>query len=426
MRILCTNNTLDARHGTELYTLETALAMRARGHQVAAFTLDPGAVAEEMRAAGIPVTHDLRDLESAPDVIHGHHAIEATLAAMFFPHVPVISFCHGPEAWQEAPCRLPNTACWVAVDEACRRRLVEEEGIPADRVEVVLNFFDARRIPARGPLPDKPLTALVFSNYLDPEHPVFQAIREACEARDIGVNGLGARFGTASKNPGEDLARADLVFAKARCALEAMACGCAVIQADHFGAGRLVTPENIDELRLLNFGYRSMTFEATPARFLAEIDRYDAAACATVAARIRDEAGVDAAMDRIEALYQRAAAFPVPAFAPVREASTFLAYQMYLSKIPMSGLVKTKKVPLRLPTPDERRPPRVVWRETAAAHTPAPDKQAGRKLEQLAARLAAKEMKIEDLKRQISELREKPRGPRGWWHRIRNRRFSSK
>src|SRR5690606_24085989 len=108
MRILFTNNTLAHRAGTELYVRDAARELQARGHEVAAFSLELGEVALELTAAGIPVTDDLRALPWPPEVIHGHHQIETTLAALTFPRVPVVSFCHGPRAWQESPCRQPS------------------------------------------------------------------------------------------------------------------------------------------------------------------------------------------------------------------------------------------------------------------------------------------------------------------------------
>lgn len=49
----------------------------------------------------------------------------------------------------------------------------------------------------------------------------------------------------------------DLVFAKARCALEAMAVGCAVVLCDVGGLGPLVTRAQVQHLRRWNFGRRT-------------------------------------------------------------------------------------------------------------------------------------------------------------------------
>ena len=55
----------------------------------------------------------------------------------------------------------------------------------------------------------------------------------------------GLRYPTS--RPEELLPKYDLVFAKARCALEAMATGCAVVLCDFAGLGSMVNPERFPE-----------------------------------------------------------------------------------------------------------------------------------------------------------------------------------
>jgi hypothetical protein len=57
MRVLFTNNTLAGRMGTELYVRDVAVALLKRGHQPIAYSTILGDVADELRAAGIPVRH---------------------------------------------------------------------------------------------------------------------------------------------------------------------------------------------------------------------------------------------------------------------------------------------------------------------------------------------------------------------------------
>jgi len=69
---------------------------------------------------------------------------------------------------------------------------------------------------------------------------------------ELDVIGFGA--GTGVSNPEHVLHRHDIVFATARCALEAMAVGAAVVLCDFGGVGPMVTGENFDRLRCMNFG----------------------------------------------------------------------------------------------------------------------------------------------------------------------------
>ena len=351
MRILLTNNAIAERTGSELYLCEVAEELQARGHEPMCFSLNLGPLAERLRALGILVTDDLRALPEVPEVIHGQHFIETTLAAMTYRKVPVISFCHGPEAWQEMGCQLPNVVRWVAVDQACRRRLIEDEGIDAEKLTMLLNHFDERKFAARSPLPAKPRRALIMSNYLHPTHPAVAAISEACVVRGIELTMAGANLGGVVENMGDFLAQFDLVFAKARTAIEALAVGCAVLPVDYFGAGRMVRSEIFDELRPFNFGYQSMTFPLDADYLGKEIDRYDAEDAAFVFKRIREEATLEKTMQSLLALYQEAAEqrSSLMEYDPSVAAADFMRFQLYLSKMPMGQLRQTPKVPLRLP-----------------------------------------------------------------------------
>lgn len=330
MKILLTNNTLAGRAGTELYVRDIALRLREAGHTPVCFTLKRGKVAEELIAAGVSVISNLGAAHGPFDLIHGQHRIETTLAAMAFPNVPVLSFCHGPKAWQESPCTMPNVVHYVAVDMACHERLIHE-GVKEEDISVILNFADLTRFTPRSKLPVKPQRALVFSNssYWGGH---LEEIKGACAEANLTLDVIGGADGSGNRVPEEILKDYDIVFAKARSAIESMATGCAVIQCDYFGAGRLVTLENFDELRPLNFGYKSMTFPLTVEHLKSQIDAYDADDAMAVSARIRREAGLDEAMQKLLALYEKVAASNVPVFDPWLAAADFLDGEINLAK----------------------------------------------------------------------------------------------
>jgi hypothetical protein len=62
MHALIPNNPLGMRAGSELYVRDLAIALLARGHSPVAYSTDLGEVAQDLRAASIPVTDDLRTL----------------------------------------------------------------------------------------------------------------------------------------------------------------------------------------------------------------------------------------------------------------------------------------------------------------------------------------------------------------------------
>jgi hypothetical protein len=95
----------------------------------------------------------------------------------------------------------------------------------------------------------------------------------------------------------------DLVFAKARCAMEALAVGTAVILCDFAGTGPLVTSADFDRLKRLNFGIRTLSDKLNPDLLEREIARYDATDAAEVSRRIRSNSSLTGAVDNAVALY---------------------------------------------------------------------------------------------------------------------------
>src|SRR5439155_24619898 len=148
-------------------------------------------------------------------------------ALLHFSNVPAVYFCHGWNSWNLAPPRFPRIYRYVAVDELCYQRLVYEHGIPPERVRVLLNFADLERFPQRESLPSRPTRALVFGNDVNETHA--DVVREACSRSGIKLDVIGGNLGTLCSQPEKILGRYDLVFAKARCAIEAMASGAAVV-----------------------------------------------------------------------------------------------------------------------------------------------------------------------------------------------------
>ena len=321
--VLFTNNTLGAPAGTETYLRDVAQALLRRGHHPVAFSLVLGPVAEELRRLTVPVIDDLARLTVPPDVIHGHHHLETLMAALKFPEVPIVHFCHGWIPWEEMPLHHPSIRRYVAVDEVCLDRLVREEGIPIERTEMLLNFVDLDRFRQREAAPAQPRRALVLSNHATSDG-YTRTIESACAAHGVSLDVVGLLHGNPTDAPERLLAKYDLVFAKGRAALEGMAVGCGVVLADAVGCGPLVTPDNFDQLRIRNFGIRELNHAHDVGWYSEQIARYDADASAHVSARVRAEAGVDAAVDRLLTIYTEAIAMPADAYDPLHVAGDYL------------------------------------------------------------------------------------------------------
>ena len=135
-----------------------------------------------------------------------------------------------------------------------------------------------------------------------------EMIREACQENGIDLEVAGVRWGRVIERPEDLLAGVDLVFAKGRTALEAMAVGCAVVLADIFGRGPLVTLREFEQMRSCNFGIRLLREPHSVDWYRSQIAAYDAAEAGRVSARVRQDAGLDEAVDHLLEIYERAIA----------------------------------------------------------------------------------------------------------------------
>ena len=312
LRLLLANVTLAGRTGTEIVTRDLAAGMRARGHRVTVFAPALGSLADEIRAGGTPVVSRLGDVAEPPDLVHGHHFLETMEALARFPGSRGIFVCHDRTAAHSIPPHSSRIHRYVAVDENCVERLRDDWQIPPSKIRTMLNAVDMRRFLPRGPLPDRPARALVFSNYAMPgTHDT--VVRDACTRMGISVDVIGAGAGALSTTPETELGKYDLVFAKARCAIESMAAGAAVILCDVAGSGPMVTSAELPRMRPWNFGQRLLRNRLVAENLMHEIHRYDAADAAAVSRFIREHAALDAAIEQYEALYHEVMSEPVQA-----------------------------------------------------------------------------------------------------------------
>jgi hypothetical protein len=303
VRVLLTNNTLKWRAGTELYVLDVARRLKQLGHEPMAYSPSLGEVAELLALTGVPVTRNLSDLPFRPDIIHGHHHIETMTALASLPGVPALYFCHGSVPWQEMPPVFPRILRYVAVDEACRERIVREAKIPFEEIRLLLNFVDTDVFRPLQPLPPTPARALIFSNCAC-EANYAAAVRAACQQCGITLEMRGIESGNPTNEPQDLLPQFDIVFAKARAAIEAMAVGCAVVLLDIAGLGPMVTTANFARLRPNNFGFRTLVDEPTVENIVRAIQTYDATDAARVRDLVRSQANMGDAVNEIVRMYE--------------------------------------------------------------------------------------------------------------------------
>lgn len=299
LAILLTNIWLENRGGSEIVTRDLALGLLRRGHRPIVYSPTLGLVAQDIMTRGIPVIDDLRKIGESPDLIHGHHSIPCGEALIRFPQVPAIYMCHAFDFWVEAPIHFPQIAVYAAPDEACRDRLVHREGINPKHVVMLPNAVDLSRIPCRpAELPERPVRAAAFHKAA-----TVAEVAQACAIAGLEYTTLGGLGAKSLADPEKELVQVDLVFATARAAIEAMCCGCAVVVCDHRGMAGLVTTQNFDQMRIRNFGLRTLGAPITVNALVDEIRRYDVADAVAVSRLARNLVDVEKHLDRVEGLY---------------------------------------------------------------------------------------------------------------------------
>ena len=256
MRVLLANGRLGFRSGSEVHTRDLALALHGRGHDVSVFV---GVLREDddvrtLRSAGVLVTDDLDALSAIPDVIQGHQLPETTLACLRFPRSPALQVCHDATNGRDAAGPSWMIQRRAAVDDYCRERVHRETGTPLSEIDVLFNPIDLSYFKERGLPPGTPPVKAVLFHGSKETGPVVETVAKACRRAGISLDVLGPGTGLFATDPASILSRYDLVFGKARCALEAMASGAHVILMGPQGLGPRPDLTNFEALLRRIFG----------------------------------------------------------------------------------------------------------------------------------------------------------------------------
>ena len=257
-----------------MYVYDLALKLKESGHVPIAFSTQLGVIADELIKNDIQVTDNLNEIERSPDIIHGHHHLETLQALCFFQNSPAIYFCHGAVPWEEAIPKFSRIFKYIAVDEICHERINKEICVDKDKITIVRNFVDLTRFTKKTNFNKTPKKALIFSNYAKNNNYI-PVIAKACKKLNIQLDIIGQGVKNSVLNPEKMLFEYDIVFAKAKAAMEALAVGCAVIVCDKNGLGGMVKPQNLDFFIKNNFGLRTLDKKINLENILTELKTYD-------------------------------------------------------------------------------------------------------------------------------------------------------
>jgi hypothetical protein len=304
MRIVLFTSQLWNLSGGEVNVRDWALGLRSRGHDVTIYTPMPGRLAEDIRAAGVPVVRDPSLMGDAPDIMFGSGINDALAVITRFPKVPVIQITQQWDSWAAFPCPLPQVMFYVAVSTFLADMLINEFGLDRRRVKVVHNAVDLARLrPRPVPLPIKPERAIVFAKS---DTAYLNSIRKVCVERSIELEVAGPAVGRIINDPLAVMAGCDLVIGTGRTAIEGAVAGAAVLVGDHRGLGGMLLTENLRRFRMLNFGLDLLKQPIDVPNLCMEIDKYNPADAAAASVAMGQFASLERQLELWEAIFTEA------------------------------------------------------------------------------------------------------------------------
>jgi hypothetical protein len=275
VKILLGTHHLEDRAGSELFTAELASSIRSRGNEVAVFTFFKGDVAGLIEAEGIQVF----DPDEAacitnfdPDVVQTNHLPCAHFARALVPRAIRAHAMLGVTPHLEAP---PLEGCayslGLAISEEVQERINQTSFARDVEVAIFRNWFDDRAVLiAEGRRSHRPLRVAVVSNHLAPD--LINSLDALEAAGDVDVDYFGLQRKSVCID-GALLSRYDLVISIGRTVLLAAACRVPCIMADVHGSDGLLTIDNLDQVRTVNFSGRMKKHAITKAHLKEEIGK---------------------------------------------------------------------------------------------------------------------------------------------------------
>lgn len=303
MKVLITNLVLTRGTGTEFFVRDLVRGLLSQGIEVEVYCPEQGDLAEEVKSFGVNVAASIDQLKMTPDVIHGQHSVALDVFNKF-PDVPALYFCHDALYGPDAPIAHPSVRIHVACNYYVLERVLSTPGVDPLKTQVIFNWVDPSRFVRKTEWNALPRNALVFSNYATSDN-YYRSLADACESEGIALHGMGAELGNFSSRPEDVLPHYDIVFAKGKSAIEAMACGCSLIICDWRGLGFMVDSNNFIGARKYNFGAKNFVSLHDQASIVAAIKMYNPAEAKRTSELIVEMNGIDRQINEILRLYQQ-------------------------------------------------------------------------------------------------------------------------
>jgi hypothetical protein len=261
----------------------------------------------ELRARGIPVFDDISEIGMVPDIIHGNHNVALATAMMRFRNVPCIFVCHDSISPFDKPLISDRIAHYVAVDYACKERLMAH-GVPDDRSEIIINAVDTERFKLKVQFSARPKSAVAIIKGFHQDHmkaTYIQTITDACAERNIKIDFIGRGVGKEVDDLSSVISHYDVCFAFSRSAMEACCSGAHVIITDEFGYGGVLSAEVAAQWPKDHLSRHIALGSVSVKNLLSGIDAYDATEAKKAALAWRRINDIDSLGGHWEEIYVR-------------------------------------------------------------------------------------------------------------------------
>lgn len=257
--------------GSQTYVLTVAEQLQRLGHGVTILVGETGPMSAFATDRGLTVTPDLGALSEPCDALVVQDSVLAYRLADLYPDTPQLFRAASDLYDLQLPPALPGVVSdVVACSERVRRRV--RHLALTHRIHRLRQPIDTERFMPTSAPSARPRRALLLGNYLRGRR--LETIQTVLERRGIACQQVG-KPGEVTCAPEQAIWAADLVVAKGRAALEAMACGKPVLVYDQFGGDGWVTAERYEAMEADNFAGLSSPVVLTGQGLDEELAAYD-------------------------------------------------------------------------------------------------------------------------------------------------------
>jgi hypothetical protein len=268
VRFVLGNRLMAHAGGTETHLVTIGDQLLRLGHEVVIYSPELGPFADYARRRGLEVLDQPRELPDECDVVFAQDGLVVYDLAKRYPRaVTAFRICGDIFDFQSPP-QVDGIVDLVVVLSDRYARLAQACAVEAPILRLRVPV-DVDRLTPVGAIRERPRRAVILGNYPDR----IQTVKEAWEPRGIEIGQIGGaqqRYDLAAA-----LENADIVVAKSRAALDAMACGRAVYVLDTFGGDGWVTPDAYAAMEADHFAGQSTDRVIGTAELQRDLADYD-------------------------------------------------------------------------------------------------------------------------------------------------------